>query len=77
VDHVVAFAEDTPHALIRRLRPDVFVKGGDYTVERLPEASLVQELGGEVRILDYRQGRSTTAMLDRLRGSVNQAAVVS
>src|SRR6058998_159591 len=51
VDHIVAFDADTPIELIRAIRPDIFVKGGDYTRDRLPEASLVEELGGTVQIL--------------------------
>ena len=53
VDHVIAFEEDTPEALIRLIKPDVYVKGGDYTLETLPEAPLVQSLGGRVELLTY------------------------
>ena len=67
VDQIVAFAEDTPSKLIRVVRPDVFVKGGDYTRETLPEASLVEELGGVVQILAYTEDRSTTGMIERIR----------
>lgn len=67
VDHVVPFEEDTPTALIRAVRPDVFVKGGDYTRETLPEAPLVEQLGGRVEILPYMQDRSTTGIIERLR----------
>jgi D-beta-D-heptose 7-phosphate kinase/D-beta-D-heptose 1-phosphate adenosyltransferase len=66
VDHLVPFDEDTPHELIRLVRPDVFVKGGDYTRERLPEASLVEELGGVVRILPLVEDRSTTGLIARI-----------
>ena len=66
VDHLTAFDEDTPCELIRALRPDVFVKGGDYTRERLPEAPLVEELGGVVQILPYLQDRSTTGLIERI-----------
>jgi D-beta-D-heptose 7-phosphate kinase / D-beta-D-heptose 1-phosphate adenosyltransferase len=69
VDHLVAFDEDTPHELIRALRPDVFVKGGDYTRDRLPEAALVEELGGVVRILPYLEERSTTGLIERIRAT--------
>jgi D-beta-D-heptose 7-phosphate kinase/D-beta-D-heptose 1-phosphate adenosyltransferase len=69
VDHLVAFEEDTPESVIRALRPDVFVKGGDYTRERLPEAPLVEVLGGVVRILPYLEERSTTQLIHRIRGS--------
>ena len=70
VDHVVAFDEDLPTELVGRLRPDIFVKGGDYTVDRLPEAPLVRQLGGQVHILPYLPDRSTSAIVDRLRRSV-------
>jgi D-beta-D-heptose 7-phosphate kinase/D-beta-D-heptose 1-phosphate adenosyltransferase len=67
VDHVVAFGEDTPEELIRTVRPDVFVKGGDYTPERLPEAALVEAFGGSVQILPYIEDRSTTGVIARVR----------
>jgi D-beta-D-heptose 7-phosphate kinase/D-beta-D-heptose 1-phosphate adenosyltransferase len=67
VDHITAFAEDTPCELIRHLRPEVFVKGGDYTRERLPEAPLVEALGGVVHILPYLEERSTTGIIQRIR----------
>lgn len=66
VDHLVAFHEDSPHALIREIRPDVFVKGGDYIRETLPEASLVEQLGGRVEILPYLADRSTTRLIERI-----------
>jgi D-beta-D-heptose 7-phosphate kinase/D-beta-D-heptose 1-phosphate adenosyltransferase len=69
VDHLVAFQEDAPHALIRALRPDVFVKGGDYTRESLPEAALVEKLGGRVQILPYLADRSTTGLIERIAES--------
>lgn len=69
VDHLVSFDEDTPSALIEALRPDVFVKGGDYTHETLPEAPLVERLGGVVRILPYVENRSTTRMIARIRAA--------
>ena len=67
VDHIVAFPEDTPVELIRTIRPDVFVKGGDYTIEMLPEAPVVEDLGGVVRLLPYVDDRSTTAIVERIR----------
>lgn len=67
VDHVIAFDEDTPSDLIKAVRPDVFVKGGDYTRETLPEAPLVERLGGVVRLLPYLEDRSTTRMIERIR----------
>lgn len=53
VDYVTSFDEDTAESLVRRARPDVYAKGGDYTPEMLTETPAVHEIGGEVRILDY------------------------
>ncbi|RZS91530.1 rfaE bifunctional protein kinase chain/domain/rfaE bifunctional protein nucleotidyltransferase chain/domain [Motilibacter rhizosphaerae] len=69
VDHVVVFDGDSPTDLLRTVRPDVYVKGGDYTEDMLREAPLVRELGGEVRIVDWVEDRSTTALLERVRRS--------
>ncbi len=68
VDGVVAFEEQTPEKLIEILKPEVHVKGGDYKVEDLPEAKIVYDYGGEVVILPFLAGRSTTDTLKRLRG---------
>lgn len=67
VDHVVPFDEDTPAALVRLLRPDVYVKGGDYAREALPEGDIVRAYGGEVVIVDEVAGQSTTAVIARMR----------
>ena len=67
VDRVVLFAEPTPARLIEAIRPDLFVKGGDYTLETLPEAPLVQALGGSVKLLDFVDDRSTSRIIDRIR----------
>jgi D-beta-D-heptose 7-phosphate kinase / D-beta-D-heptose 1-phosphate adenosyltransferase len=67
VDAVVVFEEDSPAALIEAVRPDVYVKGGDYLPELVPEAPLVRRLGGEVRTLGYVADRSTSAIIDRIR----------
>ncbi|HEX6497637.1 MAG TPA: D-glycero-beta-D-manno-heptose 1-phosphate adenylyltransferase [Micromonosporaceae bacterium] len=67
VDHVVVFDEDSPRGLLRVVRPDVYVKGGDYPEELIPEAPMVRELGGEVRVLDYLPDRSTTRLIDQIR----------
>lgn len=64
VDAVAVFDEDTPAALLDRLRPDIFAKGGDYGLDALPEAALVARWGGQAVILPYVEGRSTTRMLE-------------
>ena len=67
VDYVVPFAESTPIELIKIVRPDIYVKGGDYTPQTLPEAPIVQELGGVVKILPFVSDRSTTSLINRIR----------
>lgn len=66
VDHVITFEEDTPHHLIEAIRPDIFVKGGDYTRAKLPEAELVERFGGAVKILPFVADRSTTGIIHRI-----------
>jgi len=76
VDLVVPFTEDQPLRLIERVRPDVFVKGGDYTEATLPEAPLVRELGGDVHILPFVPELSTSGIIAKLRnGSSGDPAV--
>jgi D-beta-D-heptose 7-phosphate kinase/D-beta-D-heptose 1-phosphate adenosyltransferase len=64
VDAVVLFDGDTPEAVLSSLRPDIFAKGGDYTVSELPEAKLLASWGGRVVILPYVAGRSTTRLIE-------------
>ncbi len=68
VDLLVAFNEDTPSNLLQLICPDVYVKGGDYTKQTLPEALLVEQLGGVVQILPFVENRSTTGIIERLSG---------
>jgi len=74
VDYVTVFDESTPARLIEQVRPDVYVKGGDYRPELLAEAPLVRRLGGTVRILDYLPDRSTSAVIERIRSRQTSAA---
>lgn len=67
VDAVVMFSEDTPLALIRRLRPDVLVKGGDYERATVVGRSDVESWGGRVVIVPLRPGQSTTSIIEKLR----------
>ena len=73
VDHIVPFDEETPVELVRAVRPDVFVKGGDYTRAMLPEAPLVESLGGRVELLPYVEDRSTSGIIDRIRQAERSA----
>jgi len=72
VDWVVPFGEDTPERLICRLRPDFLVKGGDNDPERIPGARCVREAGGEVLVMDFVQGYSTTSVIHAIRGGETQ-----
>jgi D-beta-D-heptose 7-phosphate kinase/D-beta-D-heptose 1-phosphate adenosyltransferase len=63
VDVVVPFDERTPEGVLRRLRPDVFAKGGDYALTDLPEAALLGTWGGQAVVLPYLEGRSTTRLM--------------
>ncbi len=65
---VTSFEEDTPLELIRQTRPDVLVKGGDWTVEKIVGAAEVKSWNGTVHSIPFDFERSTTATLDRIRG---------
>ncbi|WP_433064417.1 PfkB family carbohydrate kinase [Dactylosporangium sp. CS-033363] len=69
VDAVVVFDEPTPEAVLARLRPDIWVKGGDYADggPELPEADLVERWGGQTVIVPYLEGRSTTSLIGGIR----------
>ena len=74
VDLVVAFHEDTAEDLVARLRPDIYVKGGDYdpaaplgATGYLPEAAVCRAYGGRVAVLSFLPGRSTTTLVRRIR----------
>ncbi|MFI9722044.1 D-glycero-beta-D-manno-heptose 1-phosphate adenylyltransferase [Streptomyces sp. NPDC052396] len=74
VDAVVVFDEDTPERLLSRLRPHIWVKGGDYAVERLPEAAQLAEWGGQAVLLPYLDGRSSTRLATRAARSAEARA---
>jgi D-beta-D-heptose 7-phosphate kinase/D-beta-D-heptose 1-phosphate adenosyltransferase len=76
VDAVVSFEEDTPLELIRRLRPDVLMKGADYTVATTVGADDVMSWGGRVALIDLVEGHSTTDVIDRLQGAPRAAAAL-
>lgn len=66
VDYVVLFGEKTAETIIAKVRPDVYVKGGDYTLETLPEAKIVQSYGGRVEFVQMVAGRSTTNVIKKI-----------
>ncbi len=69
VTAVGTFEERTPLALLERVRPDIYVKGGDYTIDQLPEAEAVRTWGGKTIIIPFVDGFSTTDLLRRVRQS--------
>jgi rfaE bifunctional protein nucleotidyltransferase chain/domain len=69
VSFVTTFDEPTPCELLGRCRPDVYVKGGDYDIESLEETRLVRSWGGRSMAIAFVDGYSTTALLQRIRGS--------
>ncbi len=68
VDLVCVFEEDTPEALIDAVRPDVLVKGANYTLDQVVGAEMVRSWGGKVALVDMVPGHSTTATVERIRG---------
>lgn len=69
VDCVTIFGEDTPAALIKDLKPDVLVKGGDYRAEGVVGRNTVEASGGRVAIVPFVRGRSTTGLIKKIRGA--------
>jgi rfaE bifunctional protein nucleotidyltransferase chain/domain len=65
---VTLFDEATPLSLLERVRPDVYVKGGDYDIETLAETALVRRWGGRAQALPFVDGYSTSALVARIRG---------
>ena len=68
VDYVAFFTEDTPYNLISLLKPDVLVKGGDYSIENIVGADIVQNNGGKVVVIPFVEGKSTTNIIKKMRG---------
>lgn len=67
VDAVLFFDEPTPCALLARVRPQMYVKGGDYDMEKLEETRLVRSWGGDALAIPFVDGYSTTALVNRIR----------
>ncbi|MBM4112555.1 MAG: bifunctional heptose 7-phosphate kinase/heptose 1-phosphate adenyltransferase [Phycisphaerae bacterium] len=75
VDFVVPFAEPTAEALLRRIRPDVYAKGGDYRAEELNEWPVLRELGIPVELVAEKTGWSTTTLIERISGAIESEKV--
>lgn len=67
VDYVCIFDEDTPYELVKAVQPDVLVKGGDYLIEQIVGADIVTARGGRVLSLPFVEGKSTTAIIERMK----------
>jgi len=68
VDLVIIFEEDTPENLIKQVKPDILVKGGDYTIDNIVGADFVQSYGGKVKTIDFVYDVSTTKIAQKIRG---------
>ena len=66
VDYVISFDQNTPIAVIERLRPDVLVKGADWPVDRIVGREVVEGSGGRVATITYVKGISTSALIERI-----------
>ena len=71
-DAVILFEEETPYELIKALRPDVLVKGGDYKPEEVVGRDILEESGGKVELVPLKEGFSTSAIVDRIRAGNNR-----
>ena len=67
IDAIVVFEEDTPIELIKRMKPNILVKGGDYTLDQIVGADLVLENGGQVKSLPFVEGYSTTNLEQKIK----------
>ena len=66
VDYVVLFDEDSPRNLLDEMKPDVYTKGADYTMETLPEADIMKKNGIRVEFISFVEGKSTTNIISKL-----------
>ncbi|MEO6167707.1 MAG: D-glycero-beta-D-manno-heptose 1-phosphate adenylyltransferase [Chitinophagales bacterium] len=70
IDAVILFDEETPYELIKALRPDVLVKGGDYTPDTVAGKDIVESDGGKVELVKYIEGFSTSNIIAKIRSGV-------
>ncbi|TGM43460.1 D-glycero-beta-D-manno-heptose 1-phosphate adenylyltransferase [Leptospira levettii] len=67
VDFVSSFPEDTPIEILKKIRPSIHSKGGDYQIETLPEFKILKEMGADIQILPFVSGKSTTKILEKAK----------
>ena len=67
VDFVISFEEDTPYNLIKRINPDVLVKGSDYKTSEIVGADIVTDKGGAVRTIDFLESYSSTSIIEKIK----------
>lgn len=67
VDYVIIFDDDTPYELIKKIQPDVLVKGGDYNFDNVVGKDIVEARGGELRLLNFVEGKSTTNIINKIK----------
>lgn len=67
VDYIVIFEEDTPYNLISHIKPDILVKGGDWSEEEIVGADIVRAYGGKIKSLDFIPGRSTSDIINKIK----------
>jgi D-beta-D-heptose 7-phosphate kinase/D-beta-D-heptose 1-phosphate adenosyltransferase len=78
IDHIIPFGsaeDDTPISLIETIRPDIFVKGGDYTREKLPEAEAVDEAGGKIIFIPLVPDHSTTSIIEKINAFAEESTI--
>ena len=66
IDYIILFHELNCKNLLNSIKPDIYVKGGDYTLDTLPEWSVVKEYGGIVKLVDEIEGKSTSALIEKI-----------
>ncbi len=69
VDYVVMFDEDSPRNLLDEIKPDVYTKGADYTMQTLPEADIMRKNGTRVEFIDFVEGKSTTNIINKMNNN--------
>jgi rfaE bifunctional protein nucleotidyltransferase chain/domain len=72
VDYVISFNESTPIHLLKLIKPNLYVKGGDYDIEKLEETKWVRSWGGNAKTLPFIDGKSTTQLVNQIRSSLHK-----